>query len=109
MLMVWGRVSATTFAPRSAATVEASSWRTGAGIEGRYAEHVPVGRALGQQREPGHEVHLFLGEPVDAAGHDQLEGGAGVSASEAARASSSDREAEREGTGWPAPSLWVWA
>ena len=75
--MVCGRVSATTVAPRSAAADARRQLAPGAvGVHGRHAEHVPVDRAVGQQRHGRHEVDLLVGEPVEAAGHDELERGA---------------------------------
>ena len=79
--MVWGSVSATTVAPRAAAAVDAASWCSSPpGFMRRHPEHVPVGRTVGEQRQRGHELDLVLAEPVEAPGHDELEGGARVAA-----------------------------
>ena len=47
----------------------------GVGVHGRHAEHVPVDRPVRQERHGGEEVDLLLGETVETAGHDQLDGG----------------------------------
>ena len=67
--MVWGSVSATTVAPRSAAARAGGQLAPGAvGVHGRDAEHVPVDGPVGQQRHRRQEVDLVLGEAVEAAG-----------------------------------------
>ena len=74
IFMVWGNVSATTVAPRSAARRRRRELvLETVGIERGDAEHVPVGGAVGQQRQRRHEVDLVLAEPVETSRHDELE------------------------------------
>ncbi len=98
-----------TVAPRSAAARPRSQLAPRAvGVHGRHPEDVPVDRAVGQQGHGGHEVDLVLGEPVEAAGDDELDASCPRAArTAAARRSISARLAARDGTGWPSPSLCV--
>ena len=107
--MVWGSVSASTVAPRAAAAAAGGQLAPGAlGVHGRDAEHVPVDRAVRQQRHGREEVDLLLGEAVEAAGHDELDGGALVLAHGGGQALHLRPGRRRAtGTGWPSPSLWV--
>ena len=74
IFMVWGNVSATTVAPRSAADGRRRQLMLEpAGIEGRDPEDVPVDGSVGQERQRRHEIDLVLAEPVEASGHDELE------------------------------------
>ena len=66
--------------------VEAPSWCSRpSGVHGRDAEDVPVDGAVGQQRQRRHEIDLLVTEPVEAAGHDELERGAGCADTHAAQ------------------------
>ena len=72
--MVWGRVNATTVAPRSAAAEPAASWlHVAVGVHGRDPQHVPVDGAVGQERHGGQEIDLLFAEAVQATGNDELD------------------------------------
>ncbi len=78
------------------------------GVHGRDAEHVPVDRAVRQQRHGRQEVDLLLGEAVEAARHDELDRGALVLAHGRGQALQLlPAGGARDGTGCPSPSLWV--
>ncbi len=110
ILTVWGRVRATTTAPRSAAAVDASSWRSQPSglsedtpstfqLTGRSASSESVvmrstSSSVNPLRHPGTMSSRTVPSCSDTAEH---------------RASSSSRVAALEGTGLPSPSLWVWA
>ncbi len=108
--MVWGNVSATRVAPRSAAVVEAWSWwASPSGLRaetprtfqfaGRSASSDSVAMrstssSLKPFRHPGTISSSVVPGCADRTAHS---------------ASSSERDAAREGTGMPSPSLWVGA
>ena len=72
--MVWGSVSATTVAPRSAAAVPAASWLQAP--SGFMAETPSTFQLTGRSASSDmrrQEVDLLLGEAVEAARHDQLD------------------------------------
>ncbi len=77
--MVWGKVSATTVAPRCrCGRRRLELVLEPVGIEGRHPEHVPVGGTVGQQRQGRHQLDLVLAEPIEAPWDDELEGRSGM-------------------------------
>ena len=106
--MVWGSVKARTVAPRAAAALPAASWLQAPSafmaetprtfqLTGRSASSDMVARksmssALNPLRQPATMSSTVVPSCWRTA---------------AARRSISRREAARDGTGWPSPSLWV--
>ena len=108
IFMACGRVSATTLPPRSAATSEARScFSCPAGFaaetpsrfqfSGRSAAtDMSVSKAISSSVKPCRQPGIIASSVVP-----------GCSRTPVASASSSSRDALRDGTGWPEPSLWV--
>ena len=108
--MVWGNVSAIRVAPRSDAVVDAASWcLSPSGFRADTPRTFQLaGRSASRDRVAIKSTSSSL-NPLRHPGTMSSSVVPGCADRTAQSASSSDRDAAREGTGMPSPSLWVGA
>ena len=107
--MVWGRVRATTVAPRAAAAVPAASWLQAS--SGFMAETPSTFQLTGRSASSDMVERKSMSSSVKPLRQPATMSSTVVPScwrTAAARRSISSRVAARDGTGWPSPSLCVW-